>query len=64
MATIHVVNPVPKEVQKRLLESPACEALIRYMTERGAEAHVVQHLVLWMWNEGYEFTTRKELLIK
>jgi hypothetical protein len=55
MAPIRVVNPVPKEIAERLITSPACEKLVRYMTERGAEANVARHLVLWMWHEGFEF---------
>lgn len=64
MATARLINPVPREVQKRLLEHPSAAALTRYMTERGAEAQVVQHLILWMWDEGFEFTARKELVLK
>lgn len=52
---IRVVNPVPREIGDRLLASPATEKLIQYMTERGAEAAVARHLVLWMWHEGWEF---------
>ena len=52
---IRVINPVPREIAEQLLASPATEKLIQYMTERGAEAMLARHLVLWMWNEGWEF---------
>lgn len=55
---IRVVNPVPREIAEQLITSPACEKLVQYMTERGAEAAVARHMVLWMWHEGFEFKQR------
>lgn len=62
MGAIRVVNPVPREIAEPLLASPACEALIRYVTERGVEAAVARHMILWLWHEGFEIKPREGLI--
>jgi hypothetical protein len=44
---------IPRDVGDKLLTAPSTELLIQYFTERGAEAAIPRHLVLWLWTKGY-----------
>lgn len=53
MGTI-IPLPLPKQDTPR-------DALIRYYEERGVPAEAVDHLLTWLWIEGFTVVPHKEI---